>query len=107
MNEVVKTLTLISTVMLPLSFIAGVYGMNFKTEKAGNMPELSWPYGYWFALGLMAIVTIGIVLWFRRKGYIGGRNTEEERLERKLETDTRRDEAKRRKRKRERTHPGL
>jgi magnesium transporter len=67
MNEVVKTLTLMSTVMLPLTFIAGIYGMNFK-----HMPELDWLLGYPFALGVMVAVTIGILLWFRHKGYIGG-----------------------------------
>ncbi|MFN0251087.1 MAG: magnesium/cobalt transporter CorA [Kofleriaceae bacterium] len=67
MNQVVKTLTLISTVMLPLTFIAGLYGMNFK-----HMPELGWIYGYPFALGLMAVVVIGILIFFRAKGYIGG-----------------------------------
>jgi len=73
MNEVVKTLTLMSTVMLPLSFIAGVYGMNFKGEKSPlNMPELDWYLGYPFALGLMLVVAIGIVIFFKKKGYIGG-----------------------------------
>jgi magnesium transporter len=67
MNEVMKTLTLISTVMLPLTFIAGVYGMNFD-----NMPELHWFWGYPFALILMASVGIGILSWFRHKGWIGG-----------------------------------
>ncbi|MBA3465475.1 MAG: magnesium/cobalt transporter CorA [Deltaproteobacteria bacterium] len=66
MNEVVKTLTLISTVMLPLTFIAGVYGMNFKF-----MPELQWLWGYPFALALMAVVAGGILLFFRHKGYLG------------------------------------
>lgn len=75
MNEVMKTLTLMSTVMLPLTFIAGVYGMNFK-----NMPELSWFWGYPFALLLMASVATGILLWFRRRGWIGG---EDNKLERK------------------------
>ena len=74
MNEVVKTLTLISTVMLPLSFIAGVYGMNFK-----NMPELNWFWGYPFALLLMATVAGGILLYFRKKGYIGGEDNKPER----------------------------
>jgi magnesium transporter len=80
MNEVVKTLTLISTVMLPLTFIVGLYGMNFKTEKsAWNMPELGWAYGYPFAIVLMISVTLVILWWFRRKGYIGGeRRTERE-----------------------------
>src|SRR5581483_8866755 len=60
MNEVMKTLTLISTVMLPITFIAGVYGMNFE-----HMPELRWEYGYPYALGLMAAVALGAVLFFR------------------------------------------
>lgn len=65
LNEVMKTLTLISTVMLPLTFIAGVYGMNFE-----HMPELAWQWGYAFALLLMAVVAATIVLWFRRKRWI-------------------------------------
>ncbi|MEO7097495.1 MAG: magnesium/cobalt transporter CorA, partial [Polyangiales bacterium] len=60
MNEIMKTLTLISTVMLPLTFIAGVYGMNFD-----NMPELHWAWGYPFALALMAGVGASILLYFR------------------------------------------
>jgi magnesium transporter len=67
MNEVMKTLTMISTVMLPLTFIAGVYGMNFK-----HMPELDWVLGYPFALVMMAIVSAGILIYFRHKGWIGG-----------------------------------
>jgi magnesium transporter len=67
MNEIMKTLTLMSTVMLPLTFIAGLYGMNFK-----HMPELDWVLGYPAALGLMAAVALGIVLWFRHRGWIGG-----------------------------------
>jgi magnesium transporter len=66
MNEVMKTLTLMSTVMMPLTFIAGLYGMNFD-----SMPEIHWSLGYPFALGLMASVAGGIFLWFRHKGWIG------------------------------------
>jgi len=65
MNEVMKRLTLISTVMLPLTFIAGVYGMNFE-----HMPELGWRWGYAFALGLMATVAGGVLLWFRTKRWM-------------------------------------
>ena len=65
MNEIMKTLTLMSTVMLPLTFIAGVYGMNYE-----NMPELKWRYGYPFALGLMAAVGVAIVVWFRRRKWV-------------------------------------
>jgi magnesium transporter len=68
MNEIMKTLTLIATVMLPITFIAGVYGMNFK-----NMPELEWPWGYYCALGLMGVVTVFCMIWFWRKGWIGSR----------------------------------
>ena len=65
MNEVMKTLTLISTVMLPLTFIAGVYGMNFD-----HMPELKWQLGYPFALGLMAVVAVSAVVWFRYRRWL-------------------------------------
>jgi len=76
MNEIMKALTLTSTVMLPLSFIAGVYGMNFKGEVSPyNMPELDWFYGYPFALVLMTVVAGGIVFLFHYKGWIGNRHT--------------------------------
>ncbi len=68
MNDIMKTLTLIATVMLPITFIAGVYGMNFK-----HMPELEVVWGYPVALGIMLAVVIGCLLWFRRKGWIGNR----------------------------------
>jgi magnesium transporter len=68
MNDIMKTLTLIATVMLPITFIAGVYGMNFK-----HMPELEVVWGYPVALGLMLAVVTGSLLWFRRKGWIGNR----------------------------------
>ncbi len=80
MNEIMKTLTLMSTVMLPLTFIAGVYGMNFD-----NMPELHWFWGYPFALALMASVGGGILLYFRYKGWIG---TSEAARARKKRADT-------------------
>jgi magnesium transporter len=67
MNEIMKALTLMSTVMLPLTFIAGLYGMNFK-----HMPELEWLWGYPAVLGVMAAVVIGILWWFRHRGWIGG-----------------------------------
>jgi hypothetical protein len=57
---------MISTVMLPLTFIAGIYGMNFK-----HMPELEWQYGYPFALLIMAGIAGGILWWFRRKRWLG------------------------------------
>lgn len=73
MNQVMKTLTVISTIFLPLSFIASVYGMNFKTEVSPwNMPELSWRYGYPFALGMMCAVAIGMLLNFKWRGWLDG-----------------------------------
>ncbi|HEY0253433.1 MAG TPA: CorA family divalent cation transporter, partial [Kofleriaceae bacterium] len=66
MNEVMKTLTLISTVMLPITFIAGLYGMNFKF-----MPELNWKYGYPMALGIMLLIVMISLVYFKRKGWIG------------------------------------
>ena len=64
MNEIMKILTTISTIFIPLSFLAGLYGMNFK-----YMPELSWEYGYYFILGLMFIVVAGMILYFKRKNW--------------------------------------
>jgi magnesium transporter len=73
MNEIMKVLTIISTIFMPLSFIAGVYGMNFDREASKwSMPELGWPYGYVFALGLMAAVAAGQLYYFVRNGWIGG-----------------------------------
>jgi magnesium transporter len=68
MNDIMKSLTLIATVMLPITFIAGVYGMNFK-----HMPELELVWGYPAALGLMLLVVLGCLWWFRSKGWIGNR----------------------------------
>lgn len=62
MNLIMKRLTIVSTVMLPLSLIAGIYGMNFE-----KMPELKWAYGYPMALGLMAVVATSILLFFKKK----------------------------------------
>lgn len=64
-NEIVKFLTIFSAIWLPLSFIAGVYGMNFEF-----MPELKSPYGYFITLGVMGIVAIGLISYFWYKGWI-------------------------------------
>ena len=71
MNEVMKLLTIISTIFIPLSFIAGVYGMNFDNEVSHwNMPELKWYFGYPFAVAIMFTVAIGLLIAFRRKKWI-------------------------------------
>ncbi|MEH7275342.1 magnesium/cobalt transporter CorA [Neobacillus vireti] len=63
-NHVMKVLTVITTLFMPLSFIAGLYGMNFH-----YMPELTWKYGYFFTLFLMVLVVLVMSLWFRKKGW--------------------------------------
>lgn len=72
MNEVMKTLTIIATIFIPLTFIAGVYGMNFDPAASPwNMPELAWFWGYPMALGLMAAVGLFTAAHFRRRGWLG------------------------------------
>ena len=71
MNEIMKVLTVIATIFIPLSFIAGVYGMNFDSSiSRWNMPELHWRYGYPFALALMVAVAAGLVWYLRRKRWL-------------------------------------
>ena len=65
LNEVMKVLTILSTVMLPLTFIAGIYGMNFDV-----MPELRWKYGYAFAIALMVATTATLLIFFRRRRWL-------------------------------------
>ncbi len=78
MNKVMKVLTIISTIFIPLTFIVGVYGMNFvyRDELTGevykwNMPELHAPYGYAAVLGAMVIIVIGQIYFFHKKGWLG------------------------------------
>ncbi|MBU1042137.1 MAG: magnesium/cobalt transporter CorA [Proteobacteria bacterium] len=65
LNETMKVLTMISTIFIPLSFLASLYGMNFK-----HMPELETQYGYFVVLGVMASTVTAMVLFFRRKGWL-------------------------------------
>ncbi len=74
-NEVVRILTVVSSIFIPLTFIAGVYGMNFAHEVNGkvlplNMPELYSPYGYVGCLVFMASVAVALLIFFRRKGWL-------------------------------------
>ena len=72
LNEVMKVLTIMATLFIPLTFITGIYGMNFNTEVSKwNMPELNWPFGYLFALGLMVTVSSLMLSYFWRRGWIG------------------------------------
>jgi magnesium transporter len=65
MNAVIKVLTIIATIFMPLTFIVGLYGMNFK-----YMPELQWHWGYPAVLLLMLVVTVGMLIFFRRKKWL-------------------------------------
>lgn len=64
-NEILKVLTIVSTIFIPLTFIAGVYGMNFE-----YMPELGHRYGYPVALLMMAVIAIGMLIYFKRKRWL-------------------------------------
>ncbi|MBE4907613.1 magnesium/cobalt transporter CorA [Bacillus luteolus] len=63
-NRVMKVLTVITTIFMPLTFIAGIYGMNFE-----YMPELTWRYGYFATLSLMLTIGLGMFFWFKKKGW--------------------------------------
>jgi magnesium transporter len=65
MNEVMKTLTIMSSIFIPLTFIAGVYGMNFE-----NMPELKWPLGYHATLAVMLLIGAALVVYFKRRKWL-------------------------------------
>ena len=65
MNEIMKVLTIMTSIFIPLTFIAGVYGMNFN-----NMPELQYKYGYFVILGVMAVVVLGMLYYLKRKKWL-------------------------------------
>lgn len=69
MNEVMKVLTIISTIFIPLTFIAGVYGMNFNPDVPGNMPELNIPYAYWVCWAVMLSIALALIFYFKRRGW--------------------------------------
>ncbi len=65
MNEIMKVLTIIGTIFIPLTFIAGVYGMNFE-----HMPELKWPRGYYGVMALMAALAFGMLAAFKKRKWL-------------------------------------
>lgn len=65
LNDTMRILTVISTIFIPLTFIAGIYGMNFD-----NMPALHWKYGYYLCLGLMGVIFLTMILFFKKKEWI-------------------------------------
>jgi magnesium transporter len=80
LNEIMKVLTMIATIFIPLSFVAGIYGMNFNPDASPfNMPELGWYWGYPFALGIMAVIAAGLLWFFQRKGWLRRRKRRQQR----------------------------
>lgn len=73
MNEIMKVLAIISTIFIPMTFVAGVYGMNFDRASPWNLPELGWRFGYEWALGLMAASAGVMIAVFYRLGWLGRR----------------------------------
>ncbi|MEM9274376.1 MAG: magnesium/cobalt transporter CorA [Cyanobacteria bacterium P01_F01_bin.143] len=70
MNEIMKFLTVMSSIFIPLTFVAGLYGMNFNTEVSPwNMPELNWYWGYLFFWIIMILISIAMVFFFWRQGW--------------------------------------
>ena len=70
-NEIMRVLTVISSIFIPLTFLAGIWGMNFDHSASPyNMPELGWRFGYFYALALMVAVAIGMIIFFKRKKWL-------------------------------------
>ncbi len=70
MNNIMKALTVVATIFLPLTFITGLYGMNFDTASRWNMPELGWRYGYLYVLALMCAIVGCMLAYFRRRHWL-------------------------------------
>jgi magnesium transporter len=70
-NEIISFLTIVSAIFIPLTFIVGVWGMNFDPAASPwNMPELEWAYGYPTALGFMALIAVSLVVYFKWKKWL-------------------------------------
>ncbi|MGB0951598.1 MAG: magnesium/cobalt transporter CorA [Planctomycetota bacterium] len=70
-NEVMKVLTIVSTIFIPLTFIAGIYGMNFDTTEPWNLPELHWRFGYLAFWVVNVVLVVGLLALFRKLGWLG------------------------------------
>jgi magnesium transporter len=78
LNEIMKVLTIIATIFIPLGFVASLYGMNFdRAASPWNMPELGWRFGYLLSLAVMAAIAGGLLYYFRRRGWLGARKRRE------------------------------
>ncbi len=71
MNEIMQVLTVIATIFIPLTFVAGIYGMNFDSDASPwNMPELNWYWGYLFCWGVMIAIATGLIYFFWQRGWL-------------------------------------
>ncbi|MFH1045698.1 MAG: magnesium/cobalt transporter CorA [Candidatus Omnitrophota bacterium] len=71
MNEIMKRLTIVATIFMPLTFISSIYGMNFNTKASHfNMPELNWTYGYLYVVGMMLAIAIGMLGYFKYRKWM-------------------------------------
>lgn len=69
-NEIMRILTIVSVIFIPLTFLAGVYGMNFDTDMKWNMPELRWPFGYVYFWCVCIVIVFGMLFFFKRKKWL-------------------------------------
>lgn len=69
-NEIMRVLTIVSVIFIPLTFLAGVYGMNFNTDMKWNMPELRWPFGYVYFWCVCIVIVSGMLFFFKRKKWL-------------------------------------
>lgn len=69
-NEIMRILTIVSVIFIPLTFLAGVYGMNFDTDMNWNMPELRWPFGYVYFWCVCIVIVFGMLFFFKRKKWL-------------------------------------
>ncbi|MFY8268261.1 MAG: magnesium/cobalt transporter CorA [Terrimicrobiaceae bacterium] len=69
-NEIIRVLTIVSVLFIPLTFLAGVFGMNFNTDSPLNMPELSWPFGYIGFWAACAMLIVSMLAFFKHKGWL-------------------------------------
>ena len=88
-NDIMKVLTIFSSIMLPINFVASIYGMNFV-----HMPELQWKFGYLWAVGLMTLIASGMLFWFGRNGWLWQRRRDVLRRERNIRKMIRRREGR-------------
>jgi magnesium transporter len=69
-NEIIRVLTIVSVIFMPLTFLAGVYGMNFNAGLPLNMPELNWHFGYLFFWVVCGVLAVAMLIFFKKKNWL-------------------------------------